>query len=151
LTTKDPKTEGSTQQELTEFDEKLNLHFQQIEDDVFNRKERLQQLEEGTIPETNTILTAVFQEIKKQSDKTRKKSTKKNRVHSFKIKRRLCIFISRISQAGKVKSLKNKIRPMRLFSSRVSFNSATSQRSALACPEGSITYLKASSIRFPVA
>lgn len=150
-TTKDSETEGSTQQELARFDENLDQHFDQIEDDVFNRKERLQQLEDGMIPETNTILSAVFQEIKKQSDKTRKKSTKKNKVHSFKVKRRLQAFISGILQAGKMKRSNDKIMLMRLFSSRLLRNSNTAQRLARACPKDSVTYLPTSSIRLPVA
>ena len=152
MTTKDSETEGSTQQELTQFDENLDQHFEQIEDDVFNRKARLQQLEDGRIPETDTILSAVFQEIKKQSDKTKKKSTNKNEVNFFKVKRRLQAFISGILEAGKMKSSNDKIRLMWLFSSRLLRNSDTiAQRFARAYTVGSITYLPANSTRFPVA
>jgi len=145
---------GSTQQELTQFDENLDHHFEQIEDDIFNRKERLQHLEDGMILQTNTILSAVFQEIKKKSDKTRKKSTKKNRVHFFEVRLRLRVFISGIFQAGKVKSSKDRIWLMRFFSSRLLRNSdVTAQRLVRACSKDSIAYLHARALSgtfFPV-
>lgn len=147
--TKNP-TKGSTQQELTQFDENLDQHFEQIEDDFFNRKERLQQLEDGAVPQTNTMLSAVFQEIKKQSDKTRRKSKKRNNIHFFKVKPRLSVFMSRISQAGKVKKSKDRIWFMRLFSSRLLRNSATAQGLMRVCSKDSIAYLCVSSTRFPV-
>ena len=151
MTTKNSETKGSTQQELTRFDENLDQHFEQIEEDVFNRKERLQQLEDGIFPQTDTILSAVFQEIKKQSDETKKKSTKKNKLHFFKVKARLTAFISGISQAGKFKSSKDKTSLGRLFSSKLLRNSdATTQRLADTCPKDSIAYLHANITRFPV-
>jgi len=151
LTTKAPEKKGSAQQELTRFDENLDQHFEEIEEDIFNRKERLQQLEDGIISETNTILSAVFQEIKKQSDETRKKATKKNKVHFFNAKARLTAFIRGILQVGKVKSFMDKIRLTRLFSSRTLANSVPAQRLADTYPKDYITYLHANSIRFLVA
>jgi hypothetical protein len=147
--TRNSNTKGSAQQELPQFDENLDQNSEQIEDDFFNRKERLQQLEDGMIPRTNTILSAVFQEIKKQSDETRKRSTKKNKIHFFKVKPRLPVSISRISQAGKVRNSKDRIWLMQLSSSKRSSKSAT-QRPMWVCSKDSIASLHARSTRFPV-
>lgn len=146
--TKNSEKKESTQQELTQFDEDLEQHFEQIEEEIFNRKERLQHLEDGMIPQTNTILSAVFQEIKKQSEKTRKKSTEKKRVHFFEVKPRLPVFISGIIQAGRVKSSENRIWLRRLLAraharyARLSGNSdATAQKLMRPCNKDSIAYL----------
>ena len=147
--TRNPNTEGSTQQEPPQDNGNLDQHSEQAEDDFFNRKERLQQLEDGMIPQTNTILSVVFQEIKKQSDETRKKSMTKNKIHFFKAKPRLLVSISRISKAGKVKNLKDRIWLMHLSSFKRSTKSAT-QRPIWICPKDSIASLHASSTRFPV-
>ena len=150
-TTKHTEPKEAAQQKLTQFDESLDQHFEQIEEDIFNRKERLQQLEEGIIPETNTILSAVFQEIKKKSDETRKKSTKKSKIHFFKAKPKMLVFVRRTLQAGKAKISKGRIRIVQLCNSRSLRNSATAQTLARVCPKDSITYLHASSTRLPVA
>ena len=73
------------QQELVQFDENLRQHYEQTEDEVFDRRERLSCLENGMPLQNNTILSAVFQEIKRRNDETGRKSTKKNRVSFFKV------------------------------------------------------------------
>jgi hypothetical protein len=73
------------QQELTQFDENLRQHYEQTDDEVFDRRERLSCLENGMPLQNNTILSAVFQEIKRRNDETERKSTKKNRVRFFKV------------------------------------------------------------------
>jgi hypothetical protein len=73
------------QQELTQFDENLRQHYEQTDDEVFDRRERLSCLENGMPLQNNTILSAVFQEIKRRNDETERKLTKKNRVRFFKV------------------------------------------------------------------
>ena len=85
---KKEKKKELVQQELTQFDENIRQHYEQIEDEVFDRKERLSCLENGMPLQNNTILSAVFQEIRKRNDETERKSTKKNRVRFFKISAR---------------------------------------------------------------
>ena len=67
------------QKELTHFDENLSQHYEQTDDEIFDRKERLSCLENGMPLQNNTILGAVVQEMKRQNDKKERKSTKKNR------------------------------------------------------------------------
>ena len=82
---KKEKKKGFRQQELTQFDENIRHHYEQIEDEIFDRRERLSCLENGMPLQNNTILSAVFHEIKKRNDETEKKSTKKNRLRLFKV------------------------------------------------------------------
>jgi hypothetical protein len=82
---KKEKKKQIVQQELTQFDENLRQHYEQTDDEVFDRKERLSFLENGMPLQNNTILSAVFQEIKRRNDETERKSTKKNRVSFFKV------------------------------------------------------------------
>ena len=82
---KKEKKKGFRQQELTQFDENIRHHYEQIEDEIFDRRERLSSLENGMSLQNNTILGALFQEIRRQNDETEKKSTKKNKVRLFKV------------------------------------------------------------------
>ena len=82
---KKEKKKGFRQQELTQFDENIRNHYEQIEDEIFDRRERLSSLENGMPLQNNTILSAVFQEIKRRNDETERKLTKKNRVRFFKV------------------------------------------------------------------
>lgn len=82
---KKEKKKQIVQQELTQFDENLRQHYEQTDDEVFDRKERLSFLENGMPLQNNTILSAVFQEIKRRNEETERKSTKKNRVSFFKV------------------------------------------------------------------
>jgi hypothetical protein len=147
---KNSNTKESAQHEFPQIDENLDQYFEQIEDDLFNRKERLQQLEDGMIPQTDTILSAIFQEIKKQSDKARKRSTKNSRIHFFKAKSSLPVSISIVSQAGKMENSRDRVWLMRLSNSRLLRNSTTAQGLTWACHKDSIRYLHPSSTRFPI-
>jgi hypothetical protein len=82
---KGEKKKEIAQQELTQFDENLRQHYEQTDEEIFDRRERLSCLENGMPLQNNTILGAVFQEIKRRNDETERKSMKKNRVRFFKV------------------------------------------------------------------
>ena len=82
---KKEKKKGFVQQELTQFDDNLRQHYERAEDEVFDRRERLSYLENGMPLQNNTILSALFQEIRRRNDETERKSTKKNRIRFFKV------------------------------------------------------------------
>ena len=72
------------QKELTDFDENLSQHYEETDDEIFDREERLSCLENGMPQQNNTILGAVVQEMKRRNDEKESKSTKKNRVRFLK-------------------------------------------------------------------
>ncbi|MCJ7768837.1 hypothetical protein MUP79_10650 [Candidatus Bathyarchaeota archaeon] len=58
------------QKELSHYDEQLKEDSERIEDEIFNRKERLSNLENGRfMAEKNTIFSAILQELKKKAKK----------------------------------------------------------------------------------
>ena len=60
------------QKELTQFDEHLKKHFEQIEDEIFNRQERASILKDGKLNlENHSIFNAIFQELKNRNKKKR--------------------------------------------------------------------------------
>jgi len=60
------------QKELTQFDEHLKEHFEQIEDEIFNRQERESTLKDGKLDlENHSIFNAIFQELKKRNKSKR--------------------------------------------------------------------------------
>lgn len=66
---KKPKT---IQKELTQFDSHLKEHFEQIEDEIFNRQERESTLKDGKLDlENHSIFGAIFQELKKRNKNKR--------------------------------------------------------------------------------
>ena len=72
------------QKELTDFDENLSQHYEETDDEIFDREERLSCLEDGMPQQNNTILGAVVQEMKRRNDEKERKSTKKKRVRFLK-------------------------------------------------------------------
>jgi hypothetical protein len=64
----------SEQKELAHFDEELALfdekHDRETDDEIFSRKERLSNLEEGKFAtDRNTIFSAILQELKEKAKK----------------------------------------------------------------------------------
>jgi hypothetical protein len=56
--------------EPSHYDEQLKEDSERIEDEIFNRKERLSNLENGRfMAEKNTIFSAILQELKKKAKK----------------------------------------------------------------------------------
>lgn len=72
------------QKELTDFDENLSQHYEETDDEIFDREERLSCLEDGMPQQNSTILGAVVQEMKRRNDEKERKSTKKKRVRFLK-------------------------------------------------------------------
>ena len=63
-------SEKSAQKELVQCAENLSQCREQIEDDVFNLKERLASLRDGKfIAEKDTIFSAIFQELKRKEER----------------------------------------------------------------------------------
>ncbi len=66
---KKPKT---IQKELAQFDSHLEKHFEQIEDEIFDRQERESTLKGGKLDlEHHSIFGAIFQELKKRNKSKR--------------------------------------------------------------------------------
>ena len=56
--------------EPSHYDEQLKEDSERIEDEIFNREERLSNLENGRfMAEKNTIFSAILQELKKKAKK----------------------------------------------------------------------------------
>ena len=66
------KKTKTIQKELTQFDSHLKEHFEQIEDEIFNRQERESTLKNGKLDlENHSIFGAIFQELKNRNKKKR--------------------------------------------------------------------------------
>lgn len=65
-----PRKREPEQKGLTHVDEQAREHDEEMDDEIFNRKERLSNLEEGKFAtKTNTIFSAILQELKNRKKK----------------------------------------------------------------------------------
>jgi|GEM_PF-3496623 hypothetical protein len=65
-----PKKRDPKQKELAHFVEQLREHDEEMDDKIFNRKERLSNLEEGKFANgRDTIFSAILQELNKRKKK----------------------------------------------------------------------------------
>ena len=56
------------QKELAHFDEHLKKHFEQAEDEIFDRQERESTLKDGKLDlENHSIFGAIFQELRNRN------------------------------------------------------------------------------------
>jgi hypothetical protein len=65
-----PRKREPGQKELTHFDEQAREHDEEMDDEIFDRKERLSNLGEGKFAtKSNTIFSAILQELKNRKEK----------------------------------------------------------------------------------
>jgi hypothetical protein len=65
-----PRKRESEQKELIHVDEQAREEDEEMDNDVFDHKERLSNLEEGKFAaESNTIFSAILQELKNRKKK----------------------------------------------------------------------------------